>query len=296
MTKICISRIAPDPNQPRKLFDATALDDLASSIKANGLIQPITVRPDKRRGHYIIVAGERRWRAHQLLHKRGLKRFGSIQAIVAKVRAGADVLVKQIAENMAREDMTPLEEADAFAVLRDDYGLSADQIADRLGLAPFRVRWRLQLLNLAPEIRKMVASGDLDRQQALEVARLERHQDQARIVRLINRQDLVGWKAVRNAVDAILTGATQADIFGAMAPMPKGKELAVLRSMEKKVDGIAAVVSLGWRDGECIVASRVSPDRAAAMADKLAVIKTAISHMERELRNVGAQTRIVMAG
>lgn len=292
--KIAIDRIRPDPTQPRKLFDVEQLEELANSISSSGLLQPIVV---KKSGHgYQIVAGERRWRAHTILVKRGAKKFASIECNLTRRRSGVDTRIAQIVENMLREDMTPLEEADAFAVLRDDYGLSADQIAARLGLAPFRVRWRLQLLNLAPEIRKMVASGDLDRQQALEVARLERQQDQARIVRMINRQDLVGWKAVRNAVDAILTGATQADIFGAMAPMPKAKELAVLRSMEKKVDGIAAVVSLGWKDGECIVASRVSPDRAASMADKLSAIKTAISHMERELRNVGAQTRIVMAG
>jgi len=104
------------------------------------------------------------------------------------------------------------------------------------------------------------------------------------------------WKAVRNAVDAIITGATQADIFGEMAPLPKEKELAVVRSMKKRVEEISSMVAMGWKNDECIVASRVSPDRAVEMADKLAAIKTAIAHMERELRNVSAQAKIVMAG
>jgi hypothetical protein len=141
-----------------------------------------------------------------------------------------------------------------------------------------------------------VEAEQLDRQQALEVARLVAHSDQERIVKMINRGELSGWKAVRNAVDAILTNATQDDIFGALAPMPKEKELAVVRSMESKVDKAAALLAEGWKDGECIIASRVSPDRAGAMADKLAAIKTTIAHMERELRNVSAQAKIVMAG
>lgn len=292
--KISLSRIDPDPDQPRKLFKVSELESLAASIAANGLIQPITIRAGAR-GRFVIVAGERRWRAHCMLTDNGVKGFGSIKCIVRKLGGPVDIKVKQIVENIARSDMTILEEADAFGELVQ-FGMTEEEIATKLGLAGFRVRWRLLLLNLAPEVRKMVAAEQLDRQQALEVARLGSHEDQARIVQMINRNELSGWKAVRNAVDAILTGATQADIFGDLAPMPKEKELAVVRSMEKRVDDIAAMVSMGWRDGECVVASRVSPDRAGAMAEKLAAIKSAISHMERELRNVSAQAKIVMAG
>lgn len=191
--------------------------------------------------------------------------------------------------------MTILEEADAFGELVE-LGMTEKEIATKLGLAQFRVRWRLMLLNLAPSIRKMVAAEQLDRQQAMEVARLASHADQARIVRLINRSELVGWKAVRNAVDVIINGSTQAEIFGSAAPASKTEGLKVVRSMETRVEQIAAVVALGWKNGQCIVASRAAPDRAGVMADKLAAIKSAISHMERELRNVSAQAKIVMAG
>jgi ParB family chromosome partitioning protein len=296
--KIALSKIDPDPNQPRKLFKVDELESLAASILANGLLQPIIVR--KGRGvRYIIIAGERRWRAHCLLRDSGAKRlairFASIECIVRKTGGAIDVKVKQIVENVARADMTILEEADAFGDLVK-LGMTEDEIAAKLGLAVFRVRWRLMLLNLAPTVRKMVAAEQLDKQQAMEVARLESHADQARIVRMINRNELSGWKAVRNAVDAIVNGATQADIFGEMAPLPKAQELAIVRSMEKKVEEIAKVVAMGWKDGECVVASKVAPDRAMVMAQKLAGIKAAIAHMERELRNMSGQAKIVMMG
>lgn len=291
---IPLDRIAPDPTQPRKLFEAKALAELAASIRTNGLIQPITVRPDpKKRGHYIVVAGERRWRAHCLLRDEKARGFTSIRCLVVKDRKAVDIKVKQIVENVARADMTILEEADALHELATVCGLSEDEIAKRLGLAPFRVRWRLQLKNLTPEIRKMVEGDQLDRQQAMEVSRLDRR-DQARIVRMINRGELVGWKAVRNAVDAILEGATQADIFGEAAARPSAKDVAELKAMEIKVARVANMVASGWKDGACIIASKVSPDRAARIADQLAAIRQATSIMERELRNTLAQAKIVM--
>lgn len=292
--KIPLDKIEPDQTQPRKLFEAKALGELAASIKANGLIQPITVRPNQRkRGYYVIVAGERRWRAHCLLRDRKERGFASIACLVVKDRNAVDIKVKQIVENVARANMTILEEADALHELATVFGLSEDEIAKRLGLAPFRVRWRLQLKNLTPEIRKMVEGDQLDRQQAMEVSRLH-HRDQARIVRMINRGDLVGWKAVRNAVDAILEGSTQADIFGESAAKPSAKDIAELKTMEVKVARVANMVAAGWKDGQCVIAARVSPDRAGRIADQLAAIRSAITVMERELRNVTAQAKIVL--
>ena len=292
--KIAIDRIQPDPGQPRKIFNLEQLQELANSIASSGLLQPILVKKSGVR--YQIVAGERRWRAHALLAKRGMKKFATIECNLAKQKAGADTRVAQIVENMLRADMTPMEEAEAFVELRDTYGMDEAAIAGKLGLAAFRVKWRLSLMNLSPASRRLFEAGAIEQQAANEVARLDRDADQARIIRMLNRGDLIGWKSVRNAVDAILQGTTHEDLFGAAAPLPKAKELAVVKSMEKKVDDIAAVVSIGWQNGECIVASKIAPDRAGVMADKLAGIKAAISHMERELRNVNAHARIVMTG
>jgi len=293
--RISIDKIDPDPKQPRKIFDAAELEEFAGTIEANGLIQPITVRP-RGNGRYWIVAGERRWRAHRLLRDRGLRRFAVIACNVENKKTSLAVIrSKQIIENMARADLQPLEEARAFSQFAEDFDLTPEEVATRLGVAPFRVRWRLQLLNLAALIARMVEAGHLDRQQALEVARLDRHADQMRLVQMINRGELQGWKAVRNAADAILNGTTPSDLFGAGAPVVSAAEVAALRAMERKIETVADMVASGWRNGECIVANKVCPERAGVMADKLAAIKSAVSHMERELRNVGAQVKIAVA-
>ncbi len=295
-TRIAISRISADPTQPRKKFAEDALEELAGSIEENGLIQPITVRAagNGKRG-YIIIAGERRWRAHQLLAVKGHTDFSTIECHIRKEAAGAGVLVKQIAENLNREDIEPMEEARAFARLRDEFGLDASQIAKKLGLAPFRVDWRLSLLNLSPPIARMVESGQIDRQLALESARLPTHRDQTRLVQMVNRGELVGWKTIRSAVDTMLDGSAAADLFGADAPKPDADDVRVVQSMERRVEQVANMVSHGWRAGECIVANKVDPDRAALIADKLQAIGGAIRIMERELRNVGAQAKIALA-
>jgi ParB/RepB/Spo0J family partition protein len=290
--RIPIGHIAPDPDQPRKKFDAVGLKELAASINANGLLQPISVRPAARRGHFIIVLGERRWRAHQLLVESGHSKFSRITCLLVRSGKTLDRKVRQLVENVARQDMTLLEEADAIAELAKT--MPIEDIATRTGMVEFKVRWRLQLQNLTPEIRKMVAGDQLDRQQAMEVARLEKR-DQTRIVQMINRRELVGWKAVRNAVDAILEGQTSEDLFGEAAGKVSDKDVAELNSMERKVLQLAGLVASGWREGQCIVAARVSPDRASHLADKLAVARQSIIVMERELRNVTAQAKIVLA-
>lgn len=291
--RIAIDKIDPDPGQPRKEFDETALNELAASIEARGLIQAIVVRPSKR-GRYIIVAGERRWRAHKLLIARKKSRFASIHARIVKNIKTVDVRINQIIENVQRADMKPLEEAAALAELVNEHGMEPEDIAAQLGLAPFRVRWRLQLLNLDPQVRKLVATEQLDRQQALELARLPDHKDQRRTVQLINSGALSGWKNLRNAVDAVIGGTTTEDLFGEEAPRASTEDVETVTAMEAKIDRVASMVAGGWHNGECVVATKVSPDRAIKMADTLGVARQAIAIMERELRNAAGQAKIVM--
>lgn len=291
--RIAVSKIDPDPGQPRKDFDETALNELAASIEARGLIQAIVVRPSKR-GRFIIVTGERRWRAHKLLIERKKSRFASIDAKVVKNIKTVDIRISQIIENVQRADMKPLEEAAALAELVNEYGMEPDDIAAKLGLAPFRVRWRLQLLNLDPQVRKLVATEHLDRQQALELARLPNHVDQRRTVQLINSGALHGWKNLRNAVDAVIGGTTIEDLFGADAPRASTEDVETVNAMEAKIERVAAMVAGGWHEGQCVVATKVSPDRAIKMAETLAVARQAIAVMERELRNAAGQAKMVM--
>jgi hypothetical protein len=186
-----------------------------------------------------------------------------------------------------------MEEARAFQRLIDQ-GMSDEDIANATGAVLFRVRWRLKLLQLAPDIFKLFEGAHLDRQQALEIARLPDPRDQRRILRLLNAGKLSGWKPIRMAVDAILNDTTQADIFGEAAPKPTKADTKVLTGMEAKIAAVIAMVGSGWRDGECIIATRVHIDRAHKVADQLAELQKALRMMERELRQTTAQGRIVL--
>jgi ParB family transcriptional regulator, chromosome partitioning protein len=292
LAKISLSQIAPNPDQPRKVFDAGALNELAQSIKARGLLQPITVRPIGK-DSYQIVAGERRWRAYKLLAEtQGLDAFGAILCHVKRM-SDADRDLAAIIENLQRVDVTPMEEAHAFQRLKAG-GMTEEAIASAVGSPVFRVRWRLQLLNLAPEIRKLFESEAIDRQSAMEIGRLPDHAQQVRMVQLVNRGQLRGWKSVRTAVETMIAGTTQADIFGG-ADESADADVAVVSRMEAKIASVAAMVATGWREGECVIATRVNPDRATKMAEQIAAISKALRVMERELRNSAAQGQAVLA-
>lgn len=290
---IPLDRVRPDPGQPRKRFDDATIAELATSIQHRGLIQPISARADpEKRGHFLIIAGERRHRACCLLRD---QRAGSVSIDVNIVTEKdiAKIRMAQLVENMQREEMAPLDEARALAELRDVHGMDEGAIAQQLGLAPFRVRWRLQLLNLDPSVRKLVEGEHLDRQQAMEVARLPEHADQRRVVQMINRRELVGWKAVRNAVEAIIGNTTAADLFGgALAACPRAN-VATLRGMEGRIDQVVVAIGAGWRDGECVVASMVDPGRAQVLADKLGALRRTLTTMERQLQNASGPARVV---
>ena len=149
--KIEIKAIRPNPKQPRKDFDPDALMGLAESIKEHGLIQPIIVEEAK--GGYVLVSGERRLRAHKLL---GLK---SIEAVIRgnTNHNGRELLTSAIVENLQREDMNPIEMAQAYAGLRDDYGMKPEEIARKIGKAPTQIYTSLRLLEAEPEIQRMWA-------------------------------------------------------------------------------------------------------------------------------------------
>ncbi|WP_116996301.1 ParB/RepB/Spo0J family partition protein [Desertimonas flava] len=146
-----VDQISPECNDRTK-FDETAIVALAESIARNGLAQPITVRPRPDSDGYWLVAGERRWRAHRHLGA------STIKAIVRDLddRRAQDVM---LVENMARQDLNPIEEATAYRK-RLDAGLDIDELAKIAGVSVARIRWRVGLLELTPEIQKLVASGD----------------------------------------------------------------------------------------------------------------------------------------
>jgi ParB family chromosome partitioning protein len=150
--EIPISRIRPNPYQPRKRFDAESLAALAASIAANGVIQPILV--SETLDGYQLVAGERRLRAAQAA---GLER---IPAVVRQL-IDRDQLELSLVENLQRADLDPLETADAYRQLISRFGFTHDDVANRVGRARSTVANTLRLLELAPEVQSAVADGRL---------------------------------------------------------------------------------------------------------------------------------------
>ena len=150
---INLSDIKPNPDQPRRDFNNTSLDELSKSIKEKGVITPITVRESNK--GYEIIAGERRWRAAK---KAKLK---SIPAYILNIGDEAEMMEVALIENIQREDLNPIEEAEGYAVLNSKYSLSHDGIAKTIGKKRTTISNALRLLKLPPEIRKSVRSGEI---------------------------------------------------------------------------------------------------------------------------------------
>jgi ParB family transcriptional regulator, chromosome partitioning protein len=145
--------IKPNPNQPRTKIDPTALSGLASSIEANGIVQPLLVRP-LADGSYELIAGERRWRAAQ---EAGLARVPA----VVRDQELAERLQVALIENMVREDLNPVDEARACAALVDELGLSKEELARRVGRSRPAVSNLIRLLDLPDEALALLESGEL---------------------------------------------------------------------------------------------------------------------------------------
>ena len=153
LCELRIDLIKPNPNQPRKRFDAESLGGLASSIEASGIVQPLLVRPLPD-GSYELIAGERRWRAAQ---QAGLEK---VPAIVRESER-AERLQVALIENVVREDLNPIDEARACAALVDDLGLSKEELARRIGRSRPAVSNLIRLLELPDEALALLEHGEL---------------------------------------------------------------------------------------------------------------------------------------
>ena len=153
VTELDITKISPNPNQPRKHFDEEALQELSSSIKLHGIIQPLVVNKQDD-NHYMIIAGERRWRASKLA---GLEKV----PVVIKNYTEKQIKEISIIENLQREDLNPIEAARAIKQLMDEYNLTQETVSDRIGKSRSNVANTLRLLTLYPEVIKMIEDGKL---------------------------------------------------------------------------------------------------------------------------------------
>jgi ParB family chromosome partitioning protein len=226
--EVRIELIDPGFSQPRTIFDESSLNELAKSITANGIVQPILLRPKGER--YELVAGERRWRAAE---RAGLTRIPAI------VRDVSDDKVLEIAliENIQREDLNPIEEAGAYKKLIDSLGLTQETVAERVGRDRSYVTNYLRLLKLPPDIQELLQRGKISTGHARALLALEDVGAQRRIARKIMDQDLSvrsTERLVRSSGHAVSSGGRPHSV-SAVDPNTRAAETKLRRQFGTKV-------------------------------------------------------------
>ena len=191
LTHLPVDQIHANARQPRKRFDGETVSGLAESIRAQGLIQPVVVRP-RLEGGYELIAGERRWRA---------AREAGVTEVPAVVREAddRDTLLLALVENVAREDLSPVEEARAYGVLIDEFGLTLGEVADRVGRAKPTVSNRIRLLELPDDVLAMIGRHELSEGHARAVLAVPGDEERRRLAKKIVREGLSVRAAERAA-------------------------------------------------------------------------------------------------
>jgi ParB family chromosome partitioning protein len=180
VTSLPLQKVEPNPDQPRKAFDEAELQTLADSIATHGILQPLAVRAVSG-GYYQIIAGERRWRA---------ARLARLQEVPVVVLEADDRAVMELAliENLQRQDLNPLEEAQGYRKLMDDFGLTQEQTADRVGKSRPAIANALRLLSLSAQLQDFLREGTLSAGHARALLRLRAEEQLAAAQKIINLQ------------------------------------------------------------------------------------------------------------
>ena len=201
LSEIAVDQIDANPFQPRRTFAADKLKELADSIRASGVVQPVLLR--RADGRYQLIAGERRWRAAR---QAGLT---TIPAVVRDI-GDRDALEWALTENLLREDLNQIEAAQGYAALQQKHGLSHEEIAERLGLDRSTITNTLRLLSLPPEVQQMIAEGTVSAGHARALLGLESAAAQLKLAELIVKQGL-SVRQVENLVAAHGSKAARKD-------------------------------------------------------------------------------------
>lgn len=276
--KLLVADVYANPDQPRQVFEPAAVHELAASIRRTGLLQPITVRPDGA-GKFMIVAGERRFRAHQLA---GLT---TIDCNVVEI-TDAQLAIGAIVENLQRVDISQLEEARAFG-RQVAAGHTAESLAEELGVPLWRVANRLQLLSLSADHLDLFAKGVLSPRQALELAKLPADLRPA-LFRAISSGQANSDAKLRALAFELVAAASQSTMFGE-APKPTKQETEVLSRFERLIDRLTAACNEGIRDNEVVILKKVDPNRASTVLQQMALIRADLARMEKSLMHSAAQ-------
>ena len=218
---VSLDRILPNPDQPRKTISDTALAELADSIRENGIIQPVIV--EAAGDGYRIIAGERRYRASILA---GLHEI----PVIVRETTDNDRFVIALIENIQREDLNPIEEAEAFARIMERTGANQDELAKRVGKNRSTVANSLRLLRLPPEMKDAVSQGSISAGHARAILALKDEGSRSRLFARIVRDGL----SVRDA-EAFSAGGPQSTAASKSGGAPVRKRPAELRTIEERL-------------------------------------------------------------
>lgn len=232
---IPVDQINANPDQPRSRFDDESLEELASSIEELGVLQPVVVEESPQ--GYTLIAGERRWRAAK---RAGLK---SIPAVIRE-KSGDHTLVEALVENVQRMDLTPLEEARAYRQLLEEYGMTQDDVASRVGKSRPTISNTLRLLQLPAEIQTYVEDGELSSGHARALVGVE---DEKYAVHLAGKAVAEGW-SVRQIEDAV---RTRRDLEGGpktgVTPVKTLRPVEIIELEKRLADRLGAMVRIDYR-------------------------------------------------
>ena len=209
LQELLVEQVVPNPNQPRKVMDPEAIKQLASSIQSEGLLQPIVVRPTE--SGYELIAGERRWRAHQQLGR---------ATILARILEVTDLSSASLSliENLQREQLNPVEEAMGYQSLISDFNLSQQEVSLRMGKSRSHIANLMRLLQLDGELKRLLADGELSVGHAKVLLGID---DPDRRLEIGRQAVLEGW-TVRQIEDALANG---------FAPSSKGTSRRIISSV-----------------------------------------------------------------
>ncbi len=242
LEEIPVGAILPNPRQPRQVFDEDSLAELAASIDAVGLLQPVIVR-ETGPGRYELIMGERRWRACQL---------AGVAVVPAIVRQTSDddLLRDALIENLHREQLNPLEEAAAYQQLLDDFSATHEELARRIGRSRPHISNTIRLLNLPPAVQKRVAAGVLSAGHARALLGVQDPAAQEQLARRIVAEGL----SVRAVEEIVAMGAVP--VKGPRAPSAKAPVAPGLKDLADRLSDVFETrvkVELGQRKGKIVV-------------------------------------------
>ena len=222
VAEIAIGEIIANPNQPRKHFDEEALNDLANSIKVHGIIQPIVLNK-KTDGKYMIIAGERRWRAAKI---------AGLQTVPAYIRDFTEKQIKEISiiENLQREDLNPIEAAKAIKQLMEEYKLTQEAVAERIGKSRSVIANTVRLLTLPMEVVDLIENNKLSAGHAKILVALDTQEEQIKVANVaVNKKMSV--RDIEKLVKAINNPSKE---------RPKSEQSIELREMINEMQRVFA--------------------------------------------------------